>query len=230
MNNREKGGEEETAVSVAAGGVILEGDLTLPDPVQGLILFAHGSGSSRHSPRNRAVARFLRSAGQGTLLFDLLTAAEENEDRIRGHLRFDIPFLAERLVTVTDWLPNVPVARKLPLGYFGASTGAAAALLAAAARPDIVRAIVSRGGRPDLADPVLTRVKAPTLLIVGGHDYEVIRMNQEALEKLPVEKKLVIVPGATHLFEEPGTLEQVARLAAGWFQQHLSGNLKNRKP
>src|SRR5512141_2192919 len=137
MKNQERGGGEATAVRVTAGGVILEGDLALPDPVQGLILFAHGSGSSRHSPRNRAVARFLRGAGLGTLLFDLLTAAEEAEDRRRGHLRFDIPFLAERLVTVTDWLPNYAAARKLPLGYFGASTGAAAALLAAAARPDI---------------------------------------------------------------------------------------------
>ncbi|MBI5585965.1 MAG: dienelactone hydrolase family protein [Deltaproteobacteria bacterium] len=223
MSDGKTGHGEEAQVRIPAGGAILEGDLAWPDPAGGLVVFAHGSGSSRHSPRNRAVAQFLRQAGLGTLLFDLLTAAEEREDLRTAGYRFDIPFLAERLVAVTDWLPAAPQVKGLAVGYFGASTGAAAALAAAAARPAVVKAVVSRGGRPDLAGKALAKVRAPTLLIVGGFDHPVIAMNQEALEKLPSEKELVIVPGATHLFEERGTLEEVARLAAGWFRKYLAG-------
>ena len=214
---------KESAVKVPAGKAIsLEGDLVRPDPAGGLVVFAHGSGSSRKSPRNRFVAQFLQQAGLGTLLFDLLTAAEEVEDLRTGRYRFNIPFLAERLMAVTDWLPANPDLQGAALGYFGASTGAAAALVAAASRQDVIRAVVSRGGRPDLAGPALSQVKAPTLLIVGGNDHPVITMNREALEKLSSEKELVIVPGASHLFEERGTLEEVARLAARWFRNHLA--------
>jgi putative phosphoribosyl transferase len=223
MSDGKAGHPEETTVRIPAGQAILEGDLARPDSAGGLVIFAHGSGSSRHSPRNRAVAQFLRQAGLGTLLFDLLTAAEEREDLRTAGYRFNIPFLAERLVAVTDWLPTAPKAQGLPVGYFGASTGAAAALLAAAARPAVIRAVVSRGGRPDLAGAALVQVQAPTLLIVGGLDYPVITMNREALEQLPSEKELVIVPGASHLFEERGTLEEAARLAARWFRRHLAG-------
>ncbi|MBI2980062.1 MAG: dienelactone hydrolase family protein, partial [Chloroflexi bacterium] len=183
--------------------------------------FAHGSGSSRNSPRNRFVAEVLRGAGLGTLLFDLLTGEEEAEDSQTGRLRFNIGLLARRLVAVTDWLQQKDETRNLVLGYFGASTGAAAALIAAAERPEMVAAVVSRGGRPDMAAQFLRAVKAPTLLIVGGHDPQVIELNQEALNQLKVEKKLVIVPGATHLFEEPGALEEAARLAADWFVTYL---------
>jgi dienelactone hydrolase len=187
------------------------------------VLFAHGSGSSRHSPRNRYVAGVLRAAGLATLLMDLLTPEEEAEDRYTGHLRFDIDLLAERLVAATDWLAQQPQTAGWPVGYFGASTGAGAALVAAARRPDAVGAVVSRGGRPDLAGAALARVKAPTLLIVGGRDEPVIALNQQALGRLGAAvKKLVIVPGATHLFEEPGALEEVARLASGWFTRHLN--------
>ncbi|HKX00824.1 MAG TPA: alpha/beta family hydrolase [Bryobacteraceae bacterium] len=185
------------------------------------MLFAHGSGSSRHSPRNQYVAGILRQAGLATLLTDLLTADEEREDARTARLRFDIELLAERVAGATDWLSQNRTTSRLPIGYFGASTGAAAALIAAAKRPDSAGAVVSRGGRPDLAIPFLARVKAPTLLIVGGRDDQVIEMNQEALTHLPAEKKLEIVPGATHLFEEPGTLEMVARLAQAWFQRYL---------
>ena len=208
-------------VRVPAGPVILEGNLSVPESASGVVLFAHGSGSSRHSPRNRYVARELNSASLATLLIDLLTSEEEAVDAYTAKLRFDIGMLAERLVAATDWLRIRPETRNLDIGYFGASTGAAAALVAAARRPQQVTAIVSRGGRPDLAGPILSMVHAPTLLIVGGNDHAVIEMNQEALEQLEVEKKLDIVPGATHLFEEPGTLEEVARLAAGWFNRHL---------
>jgi len=194
----------------------------VPDGAHGVVLFAHGSGSSRHSPRNQYVARVLRQAGLGTLLIDLLTADEESVDQYTRHLRFDIELLALRLIGTTDWLRQHPLTDELPIGYFGASTGAGAALLAAADRPDVVRAVVSRGGRPDLAGPALLRVHAPTLLIVGGADAPVIDLNERALELLGGEKELRIVPGATHLFEEPGALEEVARLAADWFARHLA--------
>lgn len=208
-------------VRLTLGAVTLEGALRIPEGAGGIVLFAHGSGSSRHSPRNRYVAQALEEGGLATLLIDLLTAAEEREDDWTARLRFDINLLAGRVVGATDWLlENVETAH-LRIGYFGASTGAAAALVAAAERPEAVGAVVSRGGRPDLALAVLKRVKAPTLLIVGGHDVPVIGMNREALEHLHVEKRLEIVSGATHLFEEPGALEQVAHLAREWFLGHL---------
>jgi dienelactone hydrolase len=185
------------------------------------VLFAHGSGSSRHSPRNRYVAEALREGGLATLLIDLLTSAEDREDARSARLRFDIALLARRVAAATAWLTENPATSRLRIGCFGASTGAAAALVAAAERPNDVGAVVSRGGRPDLAIPVLARVKAPTLLIVGSLDLPVIDMNREALEHLQVEKRLEIVPGATHLFEEPGALEQVAHLARQWFQTYL---------
>jgi putative phosphoribosyl transferase len=212
----------ERLVRVPAGAVTLEGMLGVPDGAQGIVLFAHGSGSSRHSPRNRHVARELREAGLGTLLIDLLTAQEEAVDMHTAHLRFDIGLLASRLIDTSDWLLEYPDTQHLRLGYFGASTGAAAALVAAAERPEVVAAVVSRGGRPDLAADALGRVRAPTLLIVGGHDEPVITMNREALALLHAEKRLEIVPGATHLFEEPGTLDAVARLARDWFLRYLA--------
>ncbi|MBX6365403.1 MAG: dienelactone hydrolase family protein [Gemmatimonadetes bacterium] len=211
----------ERTVTIEAAGVALAGDLVVPPNARGVVLFAHGSGSSRHSPRNRHVAAELHDGGLGTLLLDLLTEDEEAVDIHTAHLRFDIPLLAERLTGAIDWLAQEPTTRDLPLGLFGASTGAAAALTAAAARPERVGAVVSRGGRPDLAGDALPRVRAPTLLIVGGLDYPVIALNQEALARLRCEKELVIVPGATHLFEEPGTLDEVARLAREWFQRRL---------
>jgi dienelactone hydrolase len=185
------------------------------------VLFAHGSGSGRHSPRNRHVARVLNEAKLATLLIDLLTPEEEVLDRLIAHLRFDIDLLARRLVHATDWLTHQSDTRRLRIGYFGASTGAAAALLAAAELPDLVGAVVSRGGRPDLAGPALPRVRAPTLLIVGGNDVQVIQLNRIALAQMLCEKQLVIIPGATHLFEEPGALDEVARLAREWFRRHL---------
>ena len=211
----------ECPVRIPAGNVTLDGDLCLPDGSQGLVVFAHGSGSSRLSTRNRRVATALREAGLGTLLFDLLTRDEEKIDEVTAELRFNISFLAERLVAVTDWIETQEDSSELPIGYFGASTGAAAALVAAALRPGRVAAVVSRGGRPDLAMKHLDKVKAPTLLIVGGDDTEVIKLNQIALDNLTTAKELVIVPGATHLFEEPGTLEEVQRLAAAWFLKYL---------
>jgi pimeloyl-ACP methyl ester carboxylesterase len=211
----------EQLVRIVVGSAQLEGNLSLPEAATGVVLFAHGSGSSRHSPRNRYVAQALNEGGLGTLLIDLLTAAEEREDARTGRLRFDIALLAARVVGASDWLARNTATAHLPIGYFGASTGAAAALVAAAERPDDVRAVVSRGGRPELAIPALNRVQAPTLLIVGGEDVPVIEMNREALKHLEVEKRLEIIPGATHLFEEPGTLEEVARLAREWFQEHL---------
>ena len=208
-------------VSIPAGSARLVGDLELPERAAGLVVFAHGSGSSRRSPRNRLVAERLRAAGFGTLLLDLLTASEEADDEagIRS-LRFDIPFLAGRLESATDWIGGAPVTAGLEIGYFGASTGAAAALVAAARQPG-VRAVVSRGGRPDLAGDALEVVAAPTLLIVGGLDDTVLDLNRAAMRRLHCQKELVIVPGATHLFEEPGTLGEVARLAGGWFAAHL---------
>ncbi len=216
-------GEDEKVVRIQAGPVTLEGNLHVPEGARGIVLFAHGSGSSRFSPRNRFVARVLGEAGLATLLLDLLTADEEAEDAIDARLRFNIGFLAERLGAATDWLLRQPGTGRLRIGYFGSSTGAAAALVAAAERAGIVGAVVSRGGRPDLAEgDVLERVYAPTLLIVGGEDLDVIELNQSALMLLPGEKELTIVPGATHLFEEPGALDEVARLAAAWFARHLA--------
>ena len=211
----------EQAIDIPSGNVQLEGELKLPKGANGIVLFAHGSGSSRHSPRNQFVARTIREAGVGTLLFDLLTKDEEAVDAYTRHLRFDINLLAKRLVDATNWITGQPAFQHLRIGYFGASTGAAGALIAAVDLPNIVAAVVSRGGRPDLAGEALPKVKAPTLLIVGGNDEVVIGMNKEAYAKLTCEKQLKIVPGATHLFEEPGTLEQVAQLASSWFKNKL---------
>jgi pimeloyl-ACP methyl ester carboxylesterase len=220
---RTMGQDVEQAVRVAAGRATLEGNLNIPAEARGVVLFAHGSGSSRHSSRNRFVARALREAGLATLLLDLLTAEEESVDVYTGHLRFDIGLLADRLTGATRWLTRQAATAELPVGYFGASTGGGAALVAAAARPEMVEAVVSRGGRPDLAGEALPRVQAPTLLIVGGHDFPVIDLNRQAFRRLgAAEKELVIVPGATHLFEEAGALEEVARLAADWFTRHLA--------
>jgi putative phosphoribosyl transferase len=216
-----KTSHEERLVRVAAPPVSLEGSLSVPEGATGIVLFAHGSGSSRHSPRNQYVARALHEGGIGTLLIDLLTAEEEREDNRTARLRFDVGLLATRVGSASEWLAENPSTAHLLIGYFGASTGAAAALAAAAERPAGVAAVVSRGGRPDLAIPVLERVKAPTLLIVGGLDFPVIDMNREALTHLKVEERLEIVPGATHLFEEAGALEQVAALARGWFRAHF---------
>jgi putative phosphoribosyl transferase len=212
---------EGQLVRVPAGQVMLDGNLTLPEESRAVVLFAHGSGSSRHSPRNRYVARVLNEAKLATLLIDLLTLDEEVIDARTAQLRFDIELLAERLVGASDWLTQFPDTKHLQIGYFGASTGAAAALVAAAVRPDAVNAVVSRGGRPDLAGAALTHVRAPTLLIVGENDGQVIELNRAALAQLRSEKQLVIVPGATHLFEEPGALDEVARLARDWFCRHL---------
>ena len=206
-------------VHIRSGDVQLEGELSIPAGAQGVAIFAHGSGSSRHSPRNQFVARTIRAAGVGTLLFDLLTKDEEAVDSYTAHLRFDIGLLATRLIDATYWIKGE---LDLRVGYFGSSTGGGAALVAAAQLGDMVGAVVSRGGRPDLAGDALPKVESPTLLIVGGLDYPVIEMNEAALAHLRCEKELKIVPGATHLFEEPGTLEQVANLAAEWFQQHLA--------
>jgi dienelactone hydrolase len=210
-------------ISVLAGDVTLEGAFAVPERAEGVVLFAHGSGSSRFSPRNRFVADFLNEGGLATLLLDLLTAEESEIDERTGELRFDIGLLSGRLIGAIDWLGERPETRDLHIGIFGASTGAAAALNAAAARPARVAAVVSRGGRPDLVMAALPRVRAPTLLIVGGLDGPVIGMNRRAAEALACEHHLEIVPGATHLFEEPGKLEAVAELARGWFRRHLGG-------
>ncbi len=215
-------GKSSNEVKIPINSVTLEGNLTIPEGAKGIVVFAHGSGSSRFSSRNRYVAQELQKEGLGTLLFDLLTAEEERIDMITAHLRFDIDLLANRLVSVTNWLFSNPETKDLNIGYFGASTGAAAAFIAAREHADVIKAVVSRGGRPDLAEKALPNVKAPTLLIVGGEDYQVIEMNEWALDRLKVEQKeLKIVPGATHLFEEPGTLEQVANLAGEWFKKYL---------
>lgn len=200
---------------------MLNGDLTVPDGASGVVLFAHGSGSSRYSPRNRFVASTIQATGIGTLLFDLLTSEEEAEDVRYGHLRFDIELLARRLVTATRWLAGRPSPHRFGTGYFGASTGGAAALVAAAELGSAIDAVVSRGGRPDLAGDALPRVVAPTLLIVGGRDELVLELNEDAYAQLQCDKRLAVVPGAAHLFEGPGQLEKVAALAAEWFQQHL---------
>jgi len=209
-------------VRLPVAGTSLEGTFGVPSGARGVVLFAHGSGSSRHSPRNRFVAEQLRERGLATLLVDLLTAEEEAVDAKTRQLRFDIGLLANRLVGAIEWLGREPATRGLPVGLFGASTGAAAALVAAAARPDPVEAVVSRGGRPDLAGVGLPRVRAPSLFIVGGRDERVIGLNKQAMALMHAPLRLEIVPGATHLFEEPGALEQVARLAGEWFVRHLT--------
>lgn len=214
-------GVQERSVQILLGQADLAGDLAIPDDAKGLVMFAHGSGSSRLSPRNRYVADILNGAGLATLLIDLLTVQEEHIDRTTMEFRFNIGLLAERLTKLTDWHSVHRQLSHLPLAYFGASTGSAAALMAAASRPEHVRAIVSRGGRPDMAASVLPKVQAPTLLIVGGDDASVIELNQQALEMLRCEKRLDIVPGATHLFEEPGALEHVAQLATDWYRPRL---------
>jgi pimeloyl-ACP methyl ester carboxylesterase len=221
MSNTIEGLAQHHHVRVAVPGGTLAGDLIVPGAARGVVVFAHGSGSSRRSPRNQWVARQLEAVNLATLLFDLLTPAEEAADARTGELRFDIEFLAERLARVTDHLMAGLLDPGLRLGYFGASTGAAAALIAASNRPDAVHAVVSRGGRPDLAGPALATVRAPTLLIVGGADREVLALNHAALAQLRCPKDLQVVPRATHLFEEPGALEEVARLARGWFIRHL---------
>jgi pimeloyl-ACP methyl ester carboxylesterase len=209
-------------VTVEVGSVGLHGDLSIAEHARGIVLFAHGSGSSRQSPRNQFVAAQLRECGLATLLFDLLTEEEEAIDRRTAKLRFDIGLLGDRLIGATEWVVEHSQATGLPIGYFGASTGAAAALAAAGSRPELIQAIVSRGGRPDLAGGVLAAVKAPTLLIVGANDDTVIGLNQRALARLEAPiKELIIVPDASHLFEEPGTLEEVARLARYWFERYL---------
>lgn len=209
-------------VRIPSGQHWLHGDLALPAEYIGLVLFAHGSGSGRHSARNRQVARRLQDAGIATLLFDLLTVAEEAVDVHTREHRFDIALLTRRLEDATEWVVRQPAVRGLPVGYFGASTGSAATLIAAAHLNSRIAAVVSRGGRPDLAGPAaLAAVTAPTLLVVGSEDHQVLRLNEEALAQLQCSRRLAVVPGATHLFEEPGTLEQAAGLAAGWFGRHL---------
>jgi putative phosphoribosyl transferase len=209
-------------IEIHIAEVTLHGILAVPDQAQGIVLFAHGAGSSRFSPRNQYVAGILQQAGLATLLMDLMTDREERSDAISRTLAFDIPFLAERVEAATDWVFSNEDTRDLRIGYFGASTGAGAALMAAAHKPDIVGAVVSRGGRPDLAAEVLPDVRAPTLLIVGGWDTPVIEMNREAAALLHIEHRLVIIPGATHLFEEPGKLDEVASYASAWFTQYLT--------
>jgi putative phosphoribosyl transferase len=212
------GGKE---ISIPIGGVTLGGEIHFHEQAAGLVLFAHGSGSSRHSKRNQYVAGELRKQGLGTLLFDLLTPAEEQAEAATRHLRFDIPLLADRLRQATLWAADAVSSRDFPMGYFGSSTGAAAALVAAAGLPNDVAAVVSRGGRPDLAGDALEQVKAPTLLIVGSDDHPVVPLNEDAYTRLSCPRALRLVPGATHLFEEPGKLEIVARMAAEWFVQHF---------
>ncbi|QQS41258.1 MAG: dienelactone hydrolase family protein [Acidobacteriota bacterium] len=210
-------------VLIQAGDAVLEGNLKVPENAKGIVLFAHGSGSSRHSPRNRYVAQVIREHGLGTLLFDLLTADEERVDQATRHLRFDIALLASRLKAAARWIQNRNLTRHLKIGFFGSSTGGGAALVAAAQMGPEVGAIVSRGGRPDLAGDALARVASPSLLIVGELDEQVIALNKYAMQQMNCEKQLIIVPGATHLFEEPGTLEAVAKHAAEWFREHLAG-------
>src|SRR5918999_605978 len=213
--------DTEQIVLVPAGEVHLEGNLVIPPAARGVVLFAHGSGSSRHSARNQFVARRLQSDGLATLLIDLLTADEERVDEVTRHVRFDIQLLADRLNDAIEWIAERPETRELRVGLFGASTGGGAALVAAARDPERVGAVVSRGGRPDLAGDAVPLVRAPTLLIVGGDDVPVIALNERAMAQLRCEVRLEIVPGASHLFEEPGTLERVAELARDWFARHL---------
>jgi putative phosphoribosyl transferase len=211
----------QTDMKIPVGNVELEGTLTMPSGAKGVVLFAHGSGSSRFSPRNQYVAKEFNKAKVATLLFDLLTAEEEETDVLTAEYRFNITLLAERLIGATEWLRNDLLTKNLAFGYFGASTGAAAALIAAAKLPNDIVAVVSRGGRPDLAGEYLQSVVAPTLLLVGGFDTEVIELNRLAMDQMASEKKLFIVPGATHLFEEPGALEQVAKVSTEWFLRYL---------
>jgi pimeloyl-ACP methyl ester carboxylesterase len=208
-------------MQISIEGGTLEGELCTPENAKGVVLFAHGSGSSRHSPRNKSVANQLNQGGLATLLIDLLTAEEDLRDNLTVELRFDIWLLAKRLQIATDWLTLSSKTKALPLFYFGASTGAAAALVTAAENPTVVKAVVSRGGRPDLAKETLVDVKAPTLLIVGGADTQVIRLNEIALARMHVQRQLVVIPKAGHLFEEPGALEEVGRLALQWFNQTI---------
>lgn len=211
----------EEEVEIPIGRAKLGGTLTVPQQVTGIVIFAHGSGSSRFSPRNRHVAEHLQKEGLATLLFDLLTTEEEQKDLSTSQYRFDCAFLAQRLVSATEWLKNNQELENVAWGYFGASTGAAAALMAAVEQPAVIKAVVSRGGRPDLAAAMLSRARAPTLLIVGGEDRQVLGLNKEVLERLDCPKALEIVGGASHLFEEPGALDQVARLAGEWFKKYL---------
>lgn len=220
------GAARSPTAQIPSGQLKLEGELSVPPDAMGVVLFAHGSGSSRHSPRNQFVARTIRDAGVGTLLFDLLTQQEEAIDVSTRHLRFDIGLLASRLVDATNWVTTQTKTSHLRVGYFGSSTGGGAALVAAAEVGEEIGAVVSRGGRPDLAGDALPNVKSPTLLLIGELDYPVIRMNEEAYSQMRCERELKIIPGATHLFEEPGTLEEVASLAASWFQRHLVANVK----
>lgn len=212
---------QSSEVEISVGKKQLGGELVVPGDAAGIVLFAHGNGSSRHSPRNQYVARVLHESGLGTLLFDLLTTEEEQEEYYTRHLRFDIELLASRLVAATEWLGEQDLPQAERIGYFGSSTGAAAALIAAAQAPKLIGAVVSRGGRPDLAASQLCKVKAPTLLIVGGNDTGVIELNEQACAHLKCEKELCLIPGATHLFEEAGALEKVSRLASDWFSKHL---------
>ncbi len=214
-----------TEVQIPAGRATLDGNLTIIDQAKALVLFTHGSGSSRHSPRNQFVARTLNQAGLGTLLFDLLTPEEESVDLYTREHRFNIGLLAERLVHATKWAKQQKQTKDFHIGYFGSSTGGGAALVAAAELPDDIGAVVSRGGRPDLAGEALPKVKAPTLLIVGGEDHVVIELNEQARAQMKCECKIEIVPGATHLFEEPGALEHVAKLASDWFLLHAAGTV-----
>jgi putative phosphoribosyl transferase len=212
----------EKVVKIPAGSATINGNLVITQKAKGIVLFAHGSGSGRFSPRNTKVAREINAAGIATLLIDLLTEEEEAIDIYSGEFRFNIELLAKRLVFATEWLKKNPKTKNLTVGYFGASTGAAAALIAAAKLPDWTKAVVSRGGRPDLAGKHLSKVKAPTLLIVGGDDVQVLELNKQAMAQMTAEKKLTIVPGATHLFEEPGKLEEVGKLAINWFSRFLT--------
>jgi putative phosphoribosyl transferase len=208
-------------MKIPVGEVVVEGTLTLPPGAKGVVLFAHGSGSSRFSTRNQYVAKEFNKAAIGTLLFDLLTQEEEETDIVTTEYRFNIPLLADRLIGVTEWLRNDPKTKRLAFGYFGASTGAAAALIAAAKLRSEISAVVSRGGRPDLAGDYLPKVVSPVLLLVGSLDTEVIELNRRAIDQMKAEKKIMIIPGATHLFEEQGTLEEVAKVSIGWFLKYL---------
>jgi putative phosphoribosyl transferase len=222
LDNEQTQRVEESHVRIPMLGLALEGDLRVPPGARGLVVFAHGSGSSRHSPRNRKVASELNKGRLATLLMDLLTREEEAVDQYTGHLRFDIGLLAERLAGATEWLRHGSQTRDLDVGVFGASTGGAAALIAAAEDPDQIRAVVIRGGRPDLAGPALSRVRAPTLFIVGGDDDIVLKLNRSAMSRMNAETRLEVIPGATHLFEEPGAMDAVSRLARAWFERHLA--------
>jgi len=218
--------ECERSVWVSSAGAALQATLFLPEEAWGVVVFAHGMGSNRNSPRNRFIAQVLREAGLASLLMDLLTRDEMTVDDLSGHYRFDTPLLANRIAGTIDWIQHHEEARKLRIGLFGAYTGAAAALMAATLRPDKVEAIVSRGGRPDLVSEILPQVHQPTLFIVGGEDQPIIEVNRKMIERLPAEKRLEIIPGATHLFEEPGGLELVAHLTKRWFEQHLTRPVK----